>query len=72
MGALLVYGKVEQKIMINIDVTNQDTFYNLNYWLDNLRDNADEHILVLLVPNKCDLLLKNQEKREIKREMAFE
>ena len=37
VGALLVY-----------DITNNDSYYNLNFWLDSLRDHADESIIILL------------------------
>ena len=55
VGAFLVY-----------DLTNQETFYNLNFYLDGLRDNADEHVTVMLIPNKCDVMFNNPEKREVK------
>uniref|UniRef100_A0A7S3K669 Uncharacterized protein n=1 Tax=Euplotes crassus TaxID=5936 RepID=A0A7S3K669_EUPCR len=55
LGVILVY-----------DVCNQDSFFNLHYWIDVVRENADEHVMILLMPNKCDLLLKHPEKRQIK------
>ncbi|CAL52204.1 Small GTPase superfamily, Rab type [Ostreococcus tauri] len=44
VGALLVY-----------DVTNKDTFGNVEKWLSELRDHADANIVIMLVGNKCDL-----------------
>ena len=37
VGAILVY-----------DITNNDSYFNLNFWLDSLRDHADESIVILL------------------------
>lgn len=43
-GALLLY-----------DITATLSFSNLGRWLTELRENADENIVVMLVGNKCDL-----------------
>ena len=44
VGALLVY-----------DITKKGTFENVTRWLNELREHADEDIVILLVGNKCDL-----------------
>jgi len=44
VGALLVY-----------DITKGESFNNLDKWLKELRDHADDRIVVLVVGNKCDL-----------------
>eukprot|EP00227_Mantoniella_beaufortii_P005489 CAMPEP_0197608396 /NCGR_PEP_ID=MMETSP1326-20131121/48992_1 /TAXON_ID=1155430 /ORGANISM="Genus nov. species nov., Strain RCC2288" /LENGTH=127 /DNA_ID=CAMNT_0043176593 /DNA_START=131 /DNA_END=511 /DNA_ORIENTATION=- len=44
VGALLVY-----------DISNHSTFENVERWLKELRDHADENIVVMLVGNKSDL-----------------
>ncbi|CAE7416966.1 RAB11B [Symbiodinium sp. KB8] len=44
VGALLVY-----------DISNHSTFENVERWLKELRDHADEDIVVMLVGNKSDL-----------------
>ncbi|ORX91965.1 small GTPase [Basidiobolus meristosporus CBS 931.73] len=44
VGALLVY-----------DITLRPTFENVNRWLKELRDHADNNIVVMLVGNKSDL-----------------
>lgn len=44
VGALLVY-----------DISKRVTFENVERWLKELRDHADEHIIVMLVGNKADL-----------------
>ena len=59
MGAILVY-----------DITSEESFINLPYWLESLRDNADEHIVVALMPNKCDIMFKKPELREVMREQG--
>ena len=40
LGAVLVY-----------DVTNQDSFKNCRYWLDNIKTYADENVVIALVGN---------------------
>ena len=44
MGAVLVF-----------DITDRETFNNLDYWLQQLRDNSNEQVQVCLMANKCDL-----------------
>ena len=44
MGALLVY-----------DITKPQTFVNAERWLRELREHADDDIVIMLVGNKSDL-----------------
>lgn len=44
VGALLVF-----------DITERDSFNNLDYWLQQLRDNGSEQCNICLMANKCDL-----------------
>jgi len=44
VGALLVY-----------DIAKYSTFKNVERWLTELRENADKHIVIMLVGNKSDL-----------------
>ena len=44
MGALLVY-----------DITKYSTFQNIEKWFNELRDHANNKIIILLVGNKTDL-----------------
>jgi len=44
VGALLVY-----------DITKHETFANVERWLSELRDHADQNIVIMLVGNKSDL-----------------
>jgi len=48
-GALLVY-----------DITRRDTFNHLTRWLEEVRQNANPHMTIMLIGNKCDL-----ERREV-------
>ncbi len=59
VGAILVY-----------DITSEESFLNLPYWLENLRDSADEHLVVILMPNKSDIMFKKPEEREVMREQG--
>ncbi|CEM21914.1 unnamed protein product [Vitrella brassicaformis CCMP3155] len=51
-GALLVY-----------DITRRDTFSHLTRWLEEVRQNANPHMTIMLIGNKCDL-----ERREVSTE----
>ena len=44
VGALLVF-----------DITERESFNNLDYWLQQLRDNSNEQVQICLMANKCDL-----------------
>lgn len=59
MGALLVY-----------DLTNEDSFTNLSYWLSALKENAESHLVVALVANKCDIMFTDPTRREVQKEHA--
>ena len=50
VGAILVY-----------DITSETSFMNLPYWLETLRDSADEHVVIALMPNKSDIMFKKPE-----------
>lgn len=47
LGALLVY-----------DISNKNSYDNIEKWLRELREHADPNIVLMLVGNKCDLDLK--------------
>lgn len=44
VGAMIVY-----------DITNSQSFDNVDRWLKELRDHADENVVILLVGNELDL-----------------
>ena len=41
--------------MLVYDITKKGTFDNAERWLQELREHADNDIVILLVGNKCDL-----------------
>ena len=45
IGAVVVY-----------DVSNESSFRNLEYWVEAVRENADEHVVIALIANKCDIM----------------
>ena len=51
-----LYYRDAQVAILTYDVTNQETFQDLNYWLEQLKDkvNAD-NMLLFLAGNKCDV-----------------
>ena len=51
IGALLVY-----------DISNYESFKNIEKWLAEAKDHADEHLVTLLIGNKSDL----EERRAVK------
>ena len=61
VGALLVY-----------DITKENTFSNLQTWLENLKAHADQDIIIMLVGNKLDLVEQDPSMREVPEEIAKE
>ena len=59
VGALMFY-----------DITNEQSFLNLDYWLRNIRENADEYVVIALVANKCDIMTTAPARREVIKERA--
>ena len=59
VGAILVY-----------DVSNEESYHNLEYWLKELRQKLDPYALIALCANKCDIMLTTPEKREVMKEMG--
>ena len=58
VGALLVY-----------DISRKSTFENVARWLKELRDHADQHIVIMLVGNKKDL--RNSRQVQVDEGKAF-
>ena len=46
LGAILVY-----------DVTNYESFKNCKFWIDSIREYADDNVVIALVGNKGDIPL---------------
>lgn len=58
-GALLVF-----------DISRKNTFLSATSWLHDLRQIAEEGIVVVLVGNKCDLAAGEENKRQVTQEEA--
>jgi GTPase SAR1 family protein len=50
LGALIA----DPKILLS-DITRQSSFQNITHWLKELKDHADDNIVMMLVGNKSDL-----------------
>jgi GTPase SAR1 family protein len=61
LGAILVY-----------DVTNRESFTNCKYWVDNIRQYADESVVIALVGNKADVANLTGYKRKVTMQEAME
>ena len=42
------------------DITRQDSFNKLDFWLNKLREDGQDDLLIMLIGNKCDLEYKRQ------------
>ena len=62
------YFRNAQGIIIVYDITNEETYINLKYWIESIKSNMDseiEKIKIIIIGNKLDC-----EKREVKFEEA--
>ena len=48
-------------VLVVYDITDRDSFENLNSWLIEIEKNANKNVFKLLIGNKCDL----EEKRKV-------
>ena len=55
------YFKGAQGILIVYDVTNKQTFKNIEYWLGEVDKHAKKDLAMMLIGNKCDM----EESREV-------
>ena len=42
------------------DITNQKSFYSLDYWMEEIKNNSHKNVETILIGNKCDLENKRQ------------
>jgi small GTP-binding protein len=54
--------------MVVYDITDQESFNNLNSWLIEIEKNANKNVYKILIGNKCDL----EEKRQVSYEQGKE
>lgn len=47
-------------VIIVYDVTNRETFTNLDFWFDEVLSYADEHVEIVLLGNKSDLMVRRE------------
>eukprot|EP00635_Sarcinochrysidales_sp_CCMP3193_P010621 CAMPEP_0118906234 /NCGR_PEP_ID=MMETSP1166-20130328/9965_1 /TAXON_ID=1104430 /ORGANISM="Chrysoreinhardia sp, Strain CCMP3193" /LENGTH=193 /DNA_ID=CAMNT_0006845517 /DNA_START=29 /DNA_END=607 /DNA_ORIENTATION=+ len=48
------YFKGAHGILLVYDVSERDSFENIQHWVHQIRENADERVRLVLVGNKCD------------------
>ena len=49
------YFQSSQGLVLVYDITDRESFEKLNFWVDNIKNNAPENAKFILVGNKCDL-----------------
>ena len=55
-----VYYKNSSCAFIVYDITEKESFNHINFWLNELKQEAPESILYVLIGNKCDLNLRRE------------
>jgi|EP00945_MAST-04E_sp_MAST-4E-sp1_P002450 small GTP-binding protein len=58
------YYKGSHGIVLVYDITEKETFTNIEYWMDNISKHANQNVMKLLVGNKADLAKKRQTETE--------
>ena len=57
-------------IIFVYDITNQDSFKNLNYWVEAVKENINDYNIILgLTANKIDLFNKSEVSKEKEKNM---
>ena len=54
------------------DITSMESFKNLKFWLKEVKDHADDNIIMALIGNKSDILIADPSKREVPKEQAIQ
>ena len=49
------YFQSSHGLLVVYDITDRESFEKLNFWVDNIKNNAPENAKFILVGNKCDL-----------------
>ena len=52
--------------IIVFDISKEDTFLNVQKWMEEIKNGAVSNIVVLLIGNKCDL----DDQREVTKDIA--
>ncbi|KAJ3447783.1 ras and ef-hand domain-containing protein [Anaeramoeba flamelloides] len=64
------YYKGAQGIFLVYDVSERDTFDNIQNWVDEVKNNTEKAVTMLLIGNKCDLVNKRQVSTEEGEQLA--
>lgn len=51
--------------MVVFDLTDEDSYKGLSYWLNDLRTHAPEKVIMILVGNKLDLTAESQKNKVV-------
>ena len=58
--------------LLIFDLTNKDSFHDLDYWIQQIRSHADEDCVITLMPNKKDIVVSETRQREVYEEQIQE
>ena len=64
------YYKGAAGIILVYDVTDQQSFENMGYWLHKIKENADPDSQIIMLGNKVDLLNDIEVDQEVARQLA--
>jgi 5'(3')-deoxyribonucleotidase len=67
-GYVIVELDGEYDCYISAGVSNEESFKNLGYWVEELKKNLDPFAIIALCANKVDIMFTSPEKREVLRE----
>lgn len=62
------YIKKADGIILIYDISNLDSFYSVERWMENIKSALGDKVPLILVGNKCDL----ENKRKVEKEMGIE
>ena len=49
------YFQSSRGLLVVYDITDKESFEKINFWIENIKNNAPENVKLILVGNKCDL-----------------
>lgn len=66
------YYKDAQAAILVYDTTNKDSFEGIQFWLNELKENNKEEIVLVIAGNKCDLIDREAVRYEDAKQLADE
>ena len=54
------YFQSSRGLLVVYDITDKESFEKINFWIENIKNNAPENVKLILVGNKCDLANERQ------------